>query len=285
MDEILDRKTACAILGLDENASMEDIEKAYEIFLRRKMQQQREGKSESDDEQFQKYTAAYSYLKGDTVLKRKTPTGKLLNWLNYRKVPIIIGLVIVFVVGGMIRASFFREKPDLSVQIDGEIYTYTIGLDTIAKNLKAALPDIKTLNLGTTPLKHDGNDSNSVTNANKIFIDLALGSVDVFIIDKYIFDKYVNTGLFLSLDGFADSRSVPAEKRSGLSSTTKEDATMKLYGIDVTRSKILFDSGLAGNKKIFVIISRSKNVANAEKLGEILLPDSADYVPLAADPG
>lgn len=285
MDELLDRKTACATLGLDETASMEDIEKAYEIFLRRKMQQQREGKNEEEDDQFQKYTAAYSYLKGDMVLKRKTPTGKLLNWLNYRKIPIIIGLVVVFVAGGMIRASLFREKPDLSVQIDGEIYTLTIGLDTLAKDLKAALPDIKTLNLGTTPLRHDGTDSNSVTNANKVFIDLALGSVDAFIIDKYIFDKYVDTGLFLSLDEFADNQSVPADKRSGLSSSTKDNAAMKLYGIDVTKSKILFDSGLVGNKKIFVIVSRSKNVANAEKLGEILLPDSTDYVPYVAEPG
>jgi hypothetical protein len=78
----------------------------------------------------------------------------------------------------------------------------------------------------------------------------------------------------------------PASAREGLSGTTREDPAERLYGLDVTRSKLLYDAGVVGEPKILVVLSKAPHAGNAEALAAVLLPEAPDWVPVpTAEPG
>jgi hypothetical protein len=281
----MDRKTACSIFALQEDASMEDIERAYDILLRRKMQQQREGKDETEDVLFQKYTEAYNYLKGDTGRKKQGIGSRIFNFFLYYKTPIIVAVIILIFAAAIVRQSFFPEKTDLNIQICGEVHPQELGLDALGKNIRAGIPEFGSIRLGVTPLKHNAEDTTSLTNSNKIFVDLSIGKLDVFIMDQYLYEKYASLGIFMDLGAAADEMSVPVSQREGLYARAKNDASDKLYGIDVTKSQVLSVSGIAGDRKILVILDRSTKKDNALKLLRLLLPEDPAYKAATPDPG
>jgi hypothetical protein len=273
------------MLGLEEDASAEEIEKAYDILLRRKMQQQREGKDAAGDALFRTYTEAYRFLKGELDVKGQSAFGRFFNFIRYKAGLIIVLAIIALLAAAIVKQSFFPAKTDLAVQICGEVHPRDLGLDALADNLKAALPEMSRIKLGVTPLRHDAADSISLTNSNKIFIDISIGRLDVFLLDQYLFEKYASSGIFMDLGAAADEIGVPEAQRFGMYAKAESDAAETLYGIDISGSKLLSDSGIEGDRKIFVIVDRSAKKNNAIELLKYLIPEKSGYRDGVADPG
>lgn len=282
----MDKKKACAILGLDEDASMEEIERTYRILFRRKMQQQSEGKNEAEEALFHKYAEAYAFLKGETGQEKQSAGSKIFNFILYHKISILVTIAVLVIAAVIVKTSFSPERTDLNLQICGEVYPRELGLGALGKNIRDRITEIKAIKLGVTPLRHDAADSASITNSNKIFVDIAMGKFDMFILDEFLYEKYSTSGIFMDLGAVADEMSVPEAQRAGLRAKSRNDANEKLYGIDITKSQLLFDSGIAGEKKILVIVERSKKKENALKLLNLFLTESPTYdADTAVDPG
>lgn len=138
----------------------------------------------------------------------------------------------------------------------------------------------------------------------KAMVLIAAGDVDVFIVDRDRYEKYAKQGVFLSLDDIAPKLGADAEKNKELITSIEEDkdplgtsgtkdnqsadsgadasadkaagdstadVQPHLYGIDVSNSTVLKETGVLGEEKIAAIFVGSKRTDKAEKFIQYLM--------------
>jgi hypothetical protein len=138
----------------------------------------------------------------------------------------------------------------------------------------------------------------------KAMVLIAAGDIDVFILDRDSYFRYAKQGVFLSLDDIAPKLGADLEKNKGFitkieeaedpldSNGTKDDKTSgsgtgtaadttagdsntevqaHLYGIDVSDSTVLKETGVLGNDRIAAIFAGTKQIDKAEKFIEFLM--------------
>jgi|GEM_PF-575745 len=136
----------------------------------------------------------------------------------------------------------------------------------------------------------------------KAMVLIAAGDIDVFIVDRDSYFRYAKQGVFLSLDDIAPNLGADMEKNKEFitkieedkdpldTSGTKDDKSSgsgtaadntagdsnaavqaHLYGIDVSDSTVLKETGVLGNDKIAAIFAGTKQIDKAEKFIEFLM--------------
>lgn len=106
---------------------------------------------------------------------------------------------------------------------------------------------------------------------------MAVGDVDIFILDQINFEKFARQGAFMKLDELVSELDISEEKvytekieeedREG----NKKIADEGIYGINVKDSKILSDAKTAGKEMIATISIRSKHYDKSIELIKMLL--------------
>lgn len=279
-----DANEAYKILGLNKDATKDEISKRYGVLTRkfRTIEKDENGYTIED------VTKAYNLLMGITfvdkaeeerqkalrenppVLSRilKKDPVKVENFLHYHKVKFIVGAIILVTLFSIVRSCITNVPPDFYIVFYGNIFTEST--EEISNDLKSNYPDITAPTIEVMTLM-SGDPQYEAAIRMKIAAMAAAREIDVILLDEGTFMEYAEQGMFLPLDeftgelGFPDENYVEAAVRLDDSEDGKpvfEEA--KKYGIDITDSKFVKEYNINAEKVIATIAVNSKRVDKAK---------------------
>lgn len=281
------------ILGVTKASSKEEIEKKYDVILKKYRILKLEGNlNEAAEAEFYKSTDAYRIIMGyeveePKVAKKETYTDKAFekvgidrkkadNFFHYYKYHILIGIVAAIIIALTVRSIVTKVEPDISIGLMGEI-NYEVQ-DSFKDKITKNVPEIKEISLDTVVLSDRHDDAQSYAYLQKAMVLLAASDIDMFLVNRYAFDTYAINGAFMALDQVIKDNNIDISESKAIklrvvdeweepSSTTDTqrkpksyvDSEPKLYGIDVTNSEFFKDLNVIGPKKILVVRLEPKN--------------------------
>ncbi len=281
------------ILGVTKASSKEDIEKKYDVILKKYRILKLEGNiNEAAEAEFYKSTDAYRIIMGyeveePKVAKKETYTDKAFdkvgidrkkadNFFHYYKYHILIGIVAAIIIALTVRSIVTKVDPDISIGLMGEI-NYEVQ-DSFKDKITKNVPEIKEISLDTVVLSDRFEDAQSYAYLQKAMVLLAASDIDMFLVNKYAFDTYAINGAFMPLDQIikdnniyiSESKAIKLrvvdewEEPSSSTDTQRKpksyvDSEPKLYGIDVTNSEFFKDLNVIEPEKILVVRVKPKN--------------------------
>lgn len=277
----MDKKRAFEILGLREDATKEIIVKRYNVLFKKFKHSDAEDLGYTREELDKAYKLLMGYEYRDPEEERKKMArqqnpnpilkalgidyDRLSNFLHYNKWKIIIGaLAMVFVVGIIISMTN-RVNPDFKLILAGEIYV---------ENLEAAEESLKTLidvnepQVQHIPISDKLDPTVQPAFEQKLSVEIMAGNNDVFILDMNLYKRLVPFGIFAPLDDRLEELGVVSynEHEHLVMSIQTEDGESlppRLYGVDVSGSRILKEQGILGDSLIAVMTVSAENVENA----------------------
>lgn len=296
------KKESRTIMEIPTNSTKEDIEKRYDVILKKYRQMKIDGTlTKEAEEDFQKKTDAYRILMGYEVQDPKVPEKetyvdkafvkagmdrkKVGNFFYYHKYHILVTIIAVIIIATSVYSIATKVKPDITIGLLGEVHEQ--ATDTFKQKITKNVPEIKEVGLETVMLSNRINDPNSSMYIQKAMILFAASDTDVFLLSKYVFDQYAYDGAFMAMDDVAkdlkiDTKSSdylklrvveewnqpqdPKEKRTVKS---YRDSEPKLYGIDVTNSKFFKDVDILGPEKILAVRAEPENLQLILKLAKL----------------
>ncbi len=275
------------VLGVSKESSKYDIEKKYDILMKKYQLLKADGlldeKAESD---FKESTEAYRILMGYEVDEPKLERDpnyadkvfqkagidkkKTENFFYYHKVHILISIFAIIVIGVIVRSFVVRVDPDISIGFIGEVNSDEFT--KVQEQIIEKLPEIKAVGIDSAIYTNNYVDPQEYANLSKIMVLLSVSDTDLFIMNKCAYDNYAKDGPFMELEDVAKKLNIDTSKSEHLklrvvdeyekqfTTSTEErkvlkyrDEEPKLYGIDVTHSKFFEDIGVIGPEKILVI--------------------------------
>lgn len=286
-------------MGIPMNSSKEDIEKKYDVILKKHRKMKMDGTlTKEDEEDFQKKTDAYKILMGYEVEEPNSPKKetyvdkafvkagmdrkKVDNFFHYHKYHILISIITVIIIAASVYSIVTKVKPDITIGILGEVHEQ--ATDTFKQKITKSLPEIKEVGLETVMLSNRINDPNSSMYIQKAMVLFAASDTDVFLLSKYVFDQYASDGAFMAMDDIARDFRIDTESSNYLKLKVVEewnqpqdpkekrtvksyrDAEPKLYGIDVTNSEFFKDVDVLGPEKILAVRAEPENFDLIKKL-------------------
>jgi hypothetical protein len=257
--------------------------------------------SKTDNEEnysFDQVVQAYNILMGYEVKVKEAPPSKAApllkkagidekkarNFLYYYKYYILGAIAAVIALVFIIKGCVNRVEPDFSTAFIGEIF-YTDS-SALEEEIRENVPEINEPQIDSAFLSENSQSDQQYAFEMKAVILTVAEEVDLFIMDKKNYEKYAKLGLFLNLDEIApdlgvdistcgeyilsvENNNETEEDGEALKEKTEEPA--HLYGIDVSNSKVLKDSGIKANEMIASINVNSKNTDKAIKVLELLM--------------
>jgi hypothetical protein len=278
------KKNAYEILGVNKDASKNEIERRYTILLKK---HRLESSKNSEDKEFDKITEAYNLLMGysteppvERINKKPNPVLKKLgineekaaNFLHYYKHHIVIGIIVLVVLITSVKSCVTRVPPDFNIAFIGN-YLYT-DTGPLREKILDNWQEIKEISIDGAMVSENPDSEIGYAMQMKAAVLFGGGDIDVFILDKYNFEKYAKQGAFISLDQLVEELGVDIEKNKEYILKTEieeSDGKEHLYGIDVSDSKVFEDTGIKGDEKIAAIFVRSKRYDLAIKFLDMLL--------------
>jgi hypothetical protein len=290
---------ARTILGIDENSSKDDIEKKYDIIIRKYRIAKSDGTLDEEAQaEYERNTEAYRILMGyeieepqveekDTIAdkafeKMGIDKKKANNFFYYHKFHIIVSIIALVIIGVSVYSFITKAKPDISIGIMGEVNqdSFEALKEKVVKNI----PEIKELGIDSVTLSNNYKDQYASANMQKAIVLLNASDIDVYLLSKYVYDSYADSGPFMALDDFAKELNIDVsgseylklrvvdEWENPKSGTVERkvlkyrDSEPKLYGIDVTNNNFFKGIDFMGPEKILVIRSDPKNLDLVKKL-------------------
>jgi hypothetical protein len=281
------KKNAYEILGVNKDASKNEIERRYTILLKK---HRLENSKNSDDKEFDEITEAYNLLMGySTELpverKNKKPNPvlkklgineeKAANFLHYYKHHIIISIIVLVVLITSVKSCVTRVPPDFNIAFIGN-YLYT-DTEPLRENILDNWPEIKEISIDGAMISGNSESEVGYAMQMKAAVLFGGGDIDVFILDKYNFERYAKQEAFISLDQLVEELGIDMEKNKEYilkAETEESDGKEYLYGVDVSGSKMFEGTGIKGDEKIAAIFVGTKRYDLAVKFLDILLESS-----------
>jgi hypothetical protein len=241
----------------------------------------RDAKVEIDIDEINK---AYKTIQITLQVKESgsTPNHRRLNYpflekadhfFHYYKIHMIVGVVLLVAFAYMINAiiddrreqDYLASLPpaDVNILLFGEFYNS--DLDALEENILGIFPEWERVNVEMTYASGESRNSYDVARQQASTIKLMDSDVDIFIMDSYNFNIFVNQGLFLSLDQLDESLKNKITNKRFISRKVEEDSKERLYGIDITNSDIFDQVDIISNEAIAMIRIDAKNQENAMK--------------------
>ncbi len=281
------------ILGVTKASSKEEIEKKYDVLLKKHRMLKMEGKLDQESEtEFQKSTDAYRIIMGyeveePVVEKKETYTDKAFekvgidrkkadNFFHYYKVHIIVGIIAIIIIAASVYSIVTKVDPDITIGLLGEV-NYDVQ-EKFKQKIVDNIPELKVVGADSAVLSSSLDDAQSYSYWQKALVLIAASDIDVYLVNKFAFENYAINGAFLALDDIARDNGIDVSKSDYLrlraveewdtpKTSTDEprqvkkyaDAEPKLYGIDVTNSEFFKDVNIVGPEKILVIRVEPKN--------------------------
>ncbi|MDU7477135.1 MAG: molecular chaperone DnaJ [Paenibacillus macerans] len=282
-------KQAYEQLGLPENAPREDVDKAFDILLRKSRSRQQDDRFEQEYEAkvkaYKMIIEAEERSKVEEMSRQRYAkwgkfagtAEKIDDFFRLYKTHCIIALVaVIAIVFGLNAYLDHREEQkrlaalppvDLSIIMVGNFLTDEAngGTDALEQAMTAQIPDFKRLELEMLYLpgqSESGMSGADMAYQQKALAVIATSSPDIYITDKASFDWLSGGGAFLSLDKEAAELKPLLTDDRILKAKSEEDGQEHVYGIDVTGSALADQLPLAKQQ---MIISLRADTPNADK--------------------
>ncbi len=291
----MDRQQASKVMGVNEDATKDEIIKKYNMLIKKH-------KNESNDSavSFNEITEAYNLLMGydffdpeaeairkykqenpNKILKKlKIDQNKFENFIYYHKWHIIASVLALAIIISIIVSTVTQIPSDLDVDVIGEIYNTADNEENLLnENIMQKLPHIKKSQTQIISIYPNMDAEMDYAVQTQITVQFAAGDIDLFILDELVFNRVASNGAFIPLEDLISSLGVNASEIGIRSAIIEYDELgniesmqeEKIYGLDITGSKLLSDSGLVGDRMIAAIRVNAKHYDNAVELLKLLL--------------
>lgn len=292
------------ILGVTKSTSKDEIEKKYDVVLKKYRIMKQEGSLDKNaEDEFQKNTDAYRIIMGydveePKVEKKETYTDKAFkkagidrkkadNFFHYYKFHILGIIAAVIIVISIVYSFATRVEADITVGLLGEVNTDEYN--AFETKIKAGVPEIKNMSIDSAVLTDRYNDQQSYVYLQKAMVLIAASDIDVYVVNKFAYDRYANSGAFMALDDLAKEAGIDTTKsedlklkvveewedQSGIDEERKvktyRDQEPRLYGINVTDSEFFKGLEIVGPEKIVVVRAEPKDRDLALKLVKLFI--------------
>ncbi len=277
---MLDKKQAYEALGLDENASLDEMEKKYDLLIR-KYRSETSNENQEITIDIEKINEAYKSLHRlnyeanekqvngpfNKFLRKicrslKIDDKKVENALYYYAKPAIAIIIGLAVLTAVVVTMITNVNPDLNIVYVGD-YSGTKTTGYIEK-IQKAMPDLKKAEVRVVGFNAKNKKANQHNEYMKIVAMLTAGDIDVLILDSLMFDDFVKQNILSDLKWLETGKTN--------SDIIKEELKkFDFYAIDVTKSKFLTDDKIKGKKKIAAIPKKCSNPENAKKFMKIIV--------------
>lgn len=276
---MLTRQDAYKILGLNEGAGRDEIENRYFALSKQYQAEIRDDtEAEEGKPDIGEINKAYRLLvygetgeekEAGSESKNQALGKKIRNNLSYYKYHIIFGIIFLAILGSILKSCIFRVDFDLNVAVLGD-FNY-IETETMTDMIKEKIPASKHPNVDVMLLTPQGNSQQDVGNMEKSMVVMAVGDVDICILDKTQFNRFAKQGTFENLDELAKELAIDTEKSKDYLVKTDFDTEPHLYGIDINESEFLKQAGIDGKEKVLALRVNEKNRDNAKELFKLLI--------------
>lgn len=270
---MLDKKTAYSLLGLDEHATDEDVEKRYTLLMMKKRNRSEEQDRAAGEPTLSEITEAYNFIKGAAIqelVQQQEPKNKTIARISYiyeyyrwHIIGSLLAIILVIYTAVSIIDNRSEEKrianADLKVTffMDHQFENTDPFKVKLLDGLK--WKDVYIVNQ-FAPL--DPKDDYGMAMLQKAMISMAADKPDLYIMDKGNFEKYGKQGAFISLEGAQGLANVAKEKRKALE---LEKEGSQWVGIDVSDSPALKSLNLPAGERIAAIRVNAVKKDNALK--------------------
>ncbi|NLY18912.1 MAG: hypothetical protein GX045_08195 [Clostridiaceae bacterium] len=279
-----DRIEACKILGVNQDATKDEIAKRYGVLARkfRTIEKDENGYTIED------ITKAYNLLMGITYIDKaeeerqralrenppilsrilKKDPVKVENFLHYYKIYFIVGAILLVALFSLVRSCITNVPPDFYMVFYGNIYTDSE--EKISNDLINNYPDITAPSVEVLPLM-SGDPQYEAAIRMKMAAMTATREIDIILLDEETFKESALQGMFHPLDDFVNELDFPEEayiKASARIGETEDGKPVfeeaKKYGIDITDSEFIKENNIVAEKVIATIVVNSKRVDMAK---------------------
>lgn len=285
----MELKEAYEILGVDKDSGLDEVEKRYDLILRRARSRQgtvpgtaytleevnrayksiKEAEREASAAQF----AEAKYGKG---VQRGTFKEKAdYFWEYYRWYVIggILGLILIgMIIDGVIeqRRQAALPPPNLSVMLYGAFYNAdTAKLEQFMMDNNPTWERVKAT---LTYVPEEIRSGYDAALQQKSIVALVADRPDVYIVDRNNFGKLANQGAFMPLDDWVRQQTPALSEEKLITGTHPETGETHVFGIDVTDHPLWSDIQVPSKEKIIGIGFDAKNRNHAEQFILDLLP-------------
>ncbi len=246
-----------------------------------------------DNYSFEQIVQAYNVLMGYEVKIKEAPPSKAApllekagidekkarNFFYYYKYYILGAIAVIIALVFIIRGCVNRVDPDFSTAFIGDIF-FTDS-DVLKDEIRKNVPEIIEPEINNAYISENAQGEQAYANEMKAVVLTVAGDIDLFVMDKENYEKYAKQGLFISLDEIAPKLGVDISKCGEyiLSVENSDDDEQEdkpkepehLYGIDISDSKVLKDSGFTGSEMIASIRVNGEQIDKAIKVLELLM--------------
>jgi len=302
--EELDLKRAYEILGLPENATRDEVEKKYDLLLRREVARSRGGKKESSE--FDEINRAYRTIidfEGQKVVEKineekygkykqhADKVAKLDHFFSYYRWHLISAIVLVaFIIYGISAYIDHQEEQarlaalppqDLEVSIIGQFaLPQDAEIETLEEAVLAQFPGWQRVEADLQYLNMSPGAATDVAMQEKAFLTLVTEVPDLYILDQYTFLWVAQSGALMNLDSIVEERfagllpdgsAMTAPEREAVldadPDTPIDQLPHHIYGIDLTSSPLVKELPLGMRE---VIVAIRGNAERPEKALEFI---------------
>jgi hypothetical protein len=280
----MDRKTALEILDLQEGATPEEITRRVNILYKkfRSIEKDEKGHTIGEVEEAYKLLCGITYRDKKAEAERKyrqehpNPLFKLLkvdeekarNAIYYYKWPVIIGIAVLALVLSFVLSIINKVDPQIRILITGEVYLGDSKL--MEERLKQEIPGLTEMQIQNVYLADYSDVQMQQAMQTKFFLEVSDGRNDIFIVDQETYELLAKQGVFKELEPYLAQWQVPdtVVQRSqdlimAMDINDGNTYEPKLYGLDVTDSKFLLDTGVMG-ERLILALGPGENPENTE---------------------
>lgn len=289
---IMEREKALEILELPQDATTDDIEKRILVLYKKFRQMEKDGRGYTleDVERAYKSLKGINYCDPEEEKKkqerseRPNPVFRLFgideekarNFIYYYKWHVLGVLAAIIIIIATVLSLVSRVDPDLKILIAGKIFVGDTSV--LAEKIADELETVKNAQVQNVYLSGEAKTEADMAMQAKFTVEIMAGNNDIFIIDEEKYFMLAKQGAFKpvkELIGNPDTLGIDEKLNEDLVvAMDPEDGVIyepELYGIDVSRSKYLFDAGIISDRIIMAFGTSGEFPENAVAFAELVL--------------
>ncbi len=253
----MDIKQAYSKLGVSEQATREEIETQYEMWMRKYKAQQRQSTTPQENLDFDTINKAYRFIQTHYLQQEQQqhPTKQMSplrekadHFIHYYKFHVAAAIAIIiflsFLVSSVVEnrreaAELAKLPPaDLEMMVFG-VFAMPEDLSQVEQNVLQLFPDWQRVALEFVYSPVELRNEADIAYQQKSVIMLMESHPDLFLLDEANFDRLVSQGLFMPLSSIETDMETKVSKAQLKFGQVKDDPETHLYGIDVTHSPFI----------------------------------------------
>lgn len=270
----MDRKHALKVLGLQDGATPEEINRRVNVLYKKFHQQEKDesGNTLKDVEEAHNLLSGITFRDKEAEKQKKyrqehpNPFFKLLkvdeekarNFIYYHKWHALVGVILLGIVLSVILTIVNHVDPSIRVLVTGDVFLN--DTEPMEMRLVNEVPNIEAAQVQNVYLSSNNDPQMQAAMQTKFFVEVTEGRNDIFIMDETNYRDLAKQGVFKPLDELIKELGVPDSvlNKSGdlkVAIEAEEEAANEpmQYGLDVTGSAFLNETGVLGERMIIAL--------------------------------